>query len=771
MVNSDEGLSKLNRLVKDVTAGVVVFLVALPLCLGISVASNADPFSGIVSGVLGGVVVGLLSGSHTSVSGPAAGLTAIVATQIANLGSFEAFLAAVTVAGAIQIGLGFAKAGVIAAFVPSSVIKGLLSAIGLILIINQLPKLLGHQDDVLMLDEMVNGQVDQIVDDKNVLFKLFDLFEGTFFLIPALLGIGSTIFLILWDRIKPLKRSIIPAPLVVVAAGILATWLLGRFAPNRTIPENMLVRVPVLESWGEWDSLVRLPDFSAFLSPAIYLAGFTIAIVASLETLLNLEAVDNIDPKQRFSPPNRELFAQGTGNVLAGLIGGLPMTSVIVRSSVNINAGGQTRLSTIVHGFLLLGFVLCLSQLLNLIPYASLAAILVVTGFKLVSWKMIRELWDAGRYRFLPFAITVIAIIGTDLLIGILVGLGCSLAFVLYSNYRRPIKRVLERRSGGDLLRIELANQVSFLNRAALDSIFRQVPRGGRVLIDASNSDYIDPDIVALIKDFKSKIAPAHLVQVSLTGFESRYEMRDELHKIDYTSKKALAAITPADAFRFLWDGNVRFSSGQSINRAPKAMWIDATNLSDSSAHAGPPFAPMAAILSCTELLIPPETIFDLGVGDAVHISVAGNRSDNDGVMGFIEYLCKQPSTKLVVVLGQTKSQLMTVACQFLDQSVIVDEQEIGPRIGSLVNEIRPAAESVRSRLEDQSKANSIAWVDEITKEHIVQSTKIIEQSSDIIQKLVQESQVAVVGLLYQVHSGRIEIVTSTLQNAANNPN
>ena len=753
MGNSDGGLSTLGRVTKDLTAGVVVFLVALPLCLGIAVASNADPFSGIVSGVIGGLIVGVLSGSHTSVSGPAAGLTAIVAAQISALGSFETFLAAVMVAGTIQIGLGFSRAGFISAFVPSSVIKGLLSAIGLILIINQLPKLVGHQDEVIVLDEIVSGQASHVSEHENVLLRLFDLLEGGFVTAPAVIGIGSMLFLLMWDRITILKKSVIPAPLIVVTAGIIVTGLLSRFQSGWAIPTNMLVSVPVLESWRDTASLVRLPDFSAFLSPAVYVAGFTIAIVASLETLLNLEAVDKIDPKQRFSPPSKELFAQGVGNVLAGLIGGLPMTSVIVRSSVNINAGGQSRLSAIVHGVLLFGFVICLPQLLNMIPYASLAAILVVTGFKLMSWKMIRELWEAGKYQFAPFIITVCAIVMTDLLIGILVGLGCSLAFVLYSNYRRPVRRVLEKHSGGDVLRIELANQVSILNRAALDSVLRKVPKGGRVLIDASNSDYIDPDILALLRDFRNKVAPAHGVKVNLIGFESRYEMRDVYHSVDYTIKQNQESLTPEDVLGLLLEGNARFRSGLSIRTESK----------------GPPpvdskvNSPLAVVLSCMDAKGSIETVFDAKVGSVFDIRLPGNGMLTPSVSAYLEYGCKQIEPKLIAVLGHVPSDIIRDSIQFLRSSDEDRNEKYGEHFGVVAREINPAIERVRTLYGDSDDPNNPEWINEVAKAQIVLLVESITQSSRTIGQLVQEGRIALVGLLYDARSGRIEVIESTL--------
>ncbi|MBN8602559.1 MAG: bifunctional SulP family inorganic anion transporter/carbonic anhydrase [Planctomycetes bacterium] len=749
---SDQTLSRSQSIIKDVIAGIVVFLVALPLCLGIAVASNADPFAGIVSGIIGGIVVGILSGSHTSVSGPAAGLTAVIAVQIATLGSFDAFLAAVLVAGIIQIILGCVKAGIISAFVPSSVIKGLLSAIGVILIIKQLPKVLGHQKAVAAAAATTAEHGGHAVKHENIFAGLLDLFSGEYFIVPLLIGLGSMAFLMMWDKIKVLKKSVIPAPLLVVIAGTLVTGLLPSLGLSYSIPDKMLVSVPVASSAAEMMGLIRMPDFSALLTPAVYVAGLTIAIVASLETLLNLEAVDNIDPKRRYSPPNRELVAQGVGNMIAGLLGGLPMTSVIVRSSVNINMGAQSKISAILHGFLLLGFVLLLPKLLNMIPYASLAAILMVTGFKLVSPKMIFELWKAGRYQFVPFVVTVVAIVATDLLIGILIGLGTSLAFILHSNYRRPIRRIMEKHLGGEVLHIELANQVSFLNKAALDQTLRNVPKGGKVLLDASRTDYIDPDILALIRDYRNKVAPAHGVQVSMRGFQSRYEMHDDVQYVDYSTKELQDAISPQEVMQLLLDGNARFRTGNALSR-------DASRQVQSTSQAS---YPMAVVLSCSDSRTPTELIFDLGVGDVMNVCLAGNVMIGPRVLASIEYGCAVAGAKLVVILGHTGSHIMSAAIDVLQNPGQVDPARFGEHFSSVAEEIRPAYEKVRKELKLQGPISDPAFVDDVTRAHIIQAVDRLTRLSGTIEELVSSERIAIVAVMYDVRSGTIEVVHAT---------
>ncbi len=503
VTNERDSALSLASLPRDLNAGVVVFLVALPLCLGIALASGAPLFSGLLAGIIGGIVVGTCSGSHTSVSGPAAGLTAIVSAQLATLGSFEAFLLAVLIGGVIQIGLGIARAGSLSAFFPSSVIKGLLAAIGVILILKQVPHVVGHDTDP-------EGEMSFVQpDEQNTFTEIVTVIAGDLHLGAAVIGFVSLALLILWDRSKILKKVTLPSALVVVLIGVALQVLFQHLGDPWAISASHLVQIPVADTASDFVSFFRFPDFSQWANPAIYVGGATIAIVASLETLLNLEAVDKIDPQNRTSPPSRELLAQGVGNVVAGLLGALPVTSVIVRSSVNVNSNVQTKLSSILHGVLLLICVMFFPLYLNMIPLAALAAILLVTGFKLANPKLFRQMWDEGRYQFTPFIVTLLAIVFTDLLVGILIGLTVSVLFILNSNMRRPIRRIVETHLDGEIVHIELAHQVSFLNRAALDKLFKDARPGTRLLIDASDTDYIDPDILTLIRDFQKGAAPA----------------------------------------------------------------------------------------------------------------------------------------------------------------------------------------------------------------------------------------------------------------------
>jgi carbonic anhydrase len=727
-------------LAKDLPAGLVVFLVALPLCLGIALASNAPLFSGIVAGIIGGIVVGALSGSHTSVAGPAAGLTAIVAAQISTLGSFRAMLLAVVFAGLIQIGLGVARAGFIAAFFPSSVIKGLLAAIGVILILKQVPHVLGHDADPV--GDLAFDQLDKENTFTELIAAAFDIHSGA-----ALVGLVSVAVLVLWDKVKFLKSSLVPAPLVVVLVGVGLSQLIAGFGDGWIIQSEHLVNVPSMGEDGI-GSLLETPDWGQLLNPAVYVAAFTLAIVASLETLLNLEAVDRIDPEQRRSPPDRELWAQGIGNVIAGLIGGLPLTSVIVRSSVNVNAGNKTRLSTIFHGTLLLSCVLFVPNLLNRIPLASLAAILVMTGLKLASPKLVKQMWSEGRPQFLPFAVTVVAIVATDLLKGIAVGLFVALGFILHSNLRRPLRRVMEKHVTGDVLRIELSNQVSFLNRAALERALYAVPRGGHVLLDASNTDYIDPDILDLLDDFRKKTAPAHGVEVSTVGFKDRYsKLEDKIQFVDHSSRDVRDALTPEQVLQIFREGNQRFLSGQRLTR-DLVRQVSATARGQT---------PMAVVLSCIDSRTPAELIFDMGIGDIFSVRIAGNVA-REKVLGSIEYSCCVVGAKLILVLGHTSCGAVRTAVELARKEQTAEEATGCKHIDVLINDIQHSIDpNIPMPLpDDPATPVRDSYVDDVARRNVQRTMAVIRHQSEPLNRLIHEGKLAVVGGLYDVRTGEV---------------
>ncbi len=486
---------------KDLPAGLVVFLVALPLCLGISLASGAPLLSGVIAGIVGGVVVSWLSGSALSVSGPAAGLTAIIVAAIGTLGSFEAVLAATVIAGAIQIGLGVARAGIIGLYFPTSVIRGMLAAIGLILILKQIPHFLGIDTDYFSDLSFLQ------FDGRNTFSEISNALEN-FRPGSALIGLVCLVVLLLWDKVLSKYSKVaqlVPGALVVVVVAILLNLYFGSMAPMLSIRPEHMVNLPHINSLQDAAQLVTSPDWSAFTRPATYTVAFTIAIVASLETLLSIEAVDKLDPYKRTTPNNREMLAQGAGNMISGLLGGLPMTAVIVRSSANINSGGQTRMSAFFHGLLLLVSLLFLGPVLNRIPLSALAAILLVIGYKLTNPALYRTQWKLGWQQFLPFIITIIAILFTDLLKGVVFGLVVGIFYILKANYESAyflIKPAVKGPDDGPII-LRLSAQVSFLNKASIIKVLEELPFDSTVIVDGSGSSFIDYDVLEAIENFR----------------------------------------------------------------------------------------------------------------------------------------------------------------------------------------------------------------------------------------------------------------------------
>jgi len=506
---------------RDLPAGLVVFLVALPLCLGIALASGAPLFSGIISGIIGGTVVAMISGSPLGVSGPAAGLAVIVYTAIGKLGSYETFLLAVVLAGIFQIILGYVKAGIIAYYFPSAVIRGMLSAIGVLIIIKQIPHAFGYDTDPeASLAEM---------------HEQFSYLEHGISLITpgsAVITLISLLILILWELpfIKVWRYSkIIQGPLIVVVLGIILNLIFNSVAPALEIPSEQMVALPIAKNFNAFIGQFTLPDFSQLTNSEVYITGLTIAIVASLETLLCVEATDKLDPYKRTTPVNQELKAQGIGNMVSGLIGGIPITQVIVRSSANILSGGRTKLAAIIHGFTILITVIFIPGILNMIPLASLAAILIVVGYKLAKVEIFKSQYKAGLDQFIPFIVTVLAVVFTDLLNGIGIGMTVSVFYILKNNFKTPYffhKKVEDQFHN---IVIQLSEHVSFLNKASVLVTLDELPRGSKVLIDVSKSVYIDPDVIEVINNFKTK-AHHKNIHLELKGMEKFPQVLSNTH-------------------------------------------------------------------------------------------------------------------------------------------------------------------------------------------------------------------------------------------------
>ncbi|MDX5339027.1 MAG: SulP family inorganic anion transporter [Cyclobacteriaceae bacterium] len=495
----------------DLKSSLVVFLVALPLCLGIAIASGAPPMAGLIAGIVGGIVVGSISGSHVSISGPAAGLTVIVLDSISALGTLELFLATVVVAGIIQMTLGFLKGGVLSYFFPHSVIKGMLTAIGLILILKQIPHALGYDKDTMGDESFLQA------DQHNTFTEIWYAFQyfspGAIVIVLISLGILLTFEI---PRVKNHRFfGIIPGALWAVVSGILINLFFGKFLPEWKMTEEHLVKIPEVRSFQEFGNLLTFPDFSMITKANFWVISATIAVVASIETLLCIDATDKMDPKKRITPSSRELVAQGVGNSVSGLIGGLPITAVIVRSSANISSGAKTKLSAILHGFLLIGLLLAIPGTLNEIPLSCLAAVLFLVGYKLARPRIFINTFEKGWDQFIPFLVTVFAILLTDLLVGIGIGMVFGLFFVIKTNFQRAI--TLTEHQGNYLIRMH--KDVSFLNKALLLKILNDIPEGCHVIIDATKANFIDNDIKEVLDDFiESRFSKA--IDVTVKGYD-----------------------------------------------------------------------------------------------------------------------------------------------------------------------------------------------------------------------------------------------------------
>ncbi|WP_443944482.1 SulP family inorganic anion transporter [Pedobacter sp. AW1-32] len=501
------------NLKRDLPSSIVVFLVALPLCLGIALASGAPLFAGLIAGIVGGIVVASISGSQLSVSGPAAGLTVIVLSAIGALGSFQVFLLSVVLAGVLQFILGVIKAGTIGNYFPSSVIEGMLAAIGLTLILKQLPHAFGVDTDFFG-DEGFFQQ-----DHENTFTAISAALNHLSLGAVIISGLSITV-LILWPKFR--KLSAVPAPLIVVLIGIFGALVFS--SSDAALRSEQFVVIPVVSNAQEFFNLFSLPDFSAINNPKVWITAATIAVVASLETLLSIEAIDKIDPIKRVTPTNKELMAQGVGNMISGMLGGLPMTSVIVRSSANVNAGGRTKMSAIFHGCFLLLTLLFIPKVLNMIPYACLAAILLVTGYKLARISLFRHMYHKGWDQFIPFVATILAVLLTDLLKGVGIGMAISIFYMLRTNMRNPFFYRISNEGDKKQVRIKLSEEVSFLNKAAIQVVLTNIPAETNVIIDATNSRYIDPDVLETIYNFKHN-AFTKGIMVTLENVQKQYNV------------------------------------------------------------------------------------------------------------------------------------------------------------------------------------------------------------------------------------------------------
>ncbi len=714
------------QLNKDLPASIVVFLVALPLCLGVSLASGAPLISGIISGIVGGILVGFISKSQTSVSGPAAGLSSVVFSSIAALGSYETFLLAVILAGLLQILMGITKAGAIADYIPSSVIKGLLAAIGIILIIKQIPHAIGYDADPEEDFSFIQANGENTF--STLLTSLNYFKRGA--LIISIFSLGS---LLIWDKYFFHKIKLIPASLLVVVLGTLTNLFFLKFIPILWIEPSHLVNIPMFDT-NQLYTYLHVPDLSLLGLPQIWIIGFTIAAVASLETLLNIEAVDKIDPHKRQTPPNRELVAQGFGNMMAGFLGGIPITSVIVRSSVNIQSGNETKVSTILHGFFMLVSIVFISPILNKIPLSCLAAILIITGYKLTKVSLFKEMYTKGWDQFIPFSATVFAIVFTDLLYGVLIGLSFSIFFILKEIFHNPLTREEFKLHIGDVIRLELSSQVTFLNKASLKNTLWSISENAKVVLNASNASYIDTDILEIIQDFKDVRAPELGIKLNIIGLKNSYSLEEHVEFINFLDKKTQELLTPSEVLMILKDGNQRFVDGRIADKFHQYQLSALTSEQN----------PMAIILGCIDSRTSPEILFDANLGDLLTVRVAGNVVNLE-IIESIELAVSKFGVKLIIVKGHSQ-------CGAIQYSV--DSKGHNSK-SSIVNKILKSVDQCGCTETDIQKKDPV-MLEKITKMNVRNSIQDIIQNSEIIQEAISSKNLGIIEAYHEISSGKV---------------
>lgn len=716
----------------DITAGIVVFLVAIPLCLGVALASGAPLFSGIIAGIIGGVVVGLISESRLSVSGPAAGMVAVVLAAITQLGGFESFLLALCLAGLLQIIIGLFRAGFIADYIPSNVIQGLLCAIGILIICKQLPFAFTYiADDAALLNEFRTTA--ETLSLKPLADITSHINSGA-----TIISLFSLAILILLDKTKHHFLKKLPGPIVVVVIGVVINEIFIYFIPDLSQLHAELVNIPVSSDLQTFYKLFSHPNWQAWNNPDIYLYAFILAAVASLEALLNIEAVEKLDKVRRYVSRNRELVAQGVGNTLSGLIGGIPITSVIVRSSVNMQAGAKSKLSTILHGLLISIAAIAMPSWMNAIPLASLAAILLHVGFKLTKPIIYKDMYKQGLSRFIPFIITVSAIVASDLLTGILIGLFFSFFFILRDNSRIKLDIIVEKHPVGIIKRIMLPQQMTFLSKASLIRELDQIPANTNLIIDARYTKYIDKDILEVLKAFRKSQAPNRKIALNFLGFKNYYEIHDHIDFLNVTTYDTQGTLKPAEILEILKEGNRRFINDQRIHRS----LLDDVKATSSQQH------PIAIVLGCIDSRVPIETIFDMGVGDVFVVRIAGNVI-NDDIIASMEFACHVAGAKLIMVLGHTYCGAIKAACK--------DGSSEG-HLGNLLNKIKPAIDAETFTKEHRTSDN-IEFVNNVTKININNSLNSIHNQSSILNQLIQDGSIGLIGALYDVSTGKVNFL------------
>lgn len=717
----------LQNLKCDIPAGIAIFFIAIPLSLGIALASGAPLFSGLIASIIGGIVVAPLSRSALGISGAAAGLVIMMLTDIEKFG-FTAFLCVVILAGVFQILMGLAKMGSIAHYFPSSVIKGMLSGIGIIIFLKQIPHAVGYDRDY-------EGDLEFFQSDNYSSFS--ELSHMMEFISPTAIFIAvvSLAILILWEQPK-LKRSnffqVLHGALITIVVGVWINEFFQIFNPDLALKESHLVNLPVSTNIGDLLQQMHSPDFSQFLNPEIYISALFLALLASVETLLSVEAVDRLDIYKRVTPPSRELIAQGIGNIVSGLLGGLPLTQVIIRSSINIQSGAKTKAAGFISGSLLLLTVVFIPEWLNKIPLASLASVLLVVGYKLTRPKTFKKMYRSGMYHFIPFIVTIFGLIFTNLVFGVLIGMSVALLSIVLENYKTA--QYFRETHIGNKIIFRLSEHVSFLNKATLKQTLDQLSANSEVVIDATRSKYIDYDVFEVIRDFK-KEAPLKNIQLTLQNVRG-FGVLKPVENVQTHTYESQQALTPAQVLQVLKDGNANFVNNLESNR----NFLEQVNDTSDGQF------PIAIILSCMDSRTSTELVFDQGLGDIFSTRVAGNVVNND-ILGSMEYACQVAGSKLIVVLGHTHCGAIKGACA----QVKLDH------LTGLLDKIQPAVNCICSK----NNVTEIGCRDDLIQEVADKNVQImveqIKQRSQVLNDLLQARKIGIVGGMYDIETGKVK--------------
>ncbi|MEN9756223.1 MAG: hypothetical protein RL755_410 [Pseudomonadota bacterium] len=710
----------------DIPAGIAIFFIAIPMSLGISLACGAPLYSGLIASILGGILVSPLSGSTLGISGAAAGLVVIMLSSIESLG-FSAFLLTVFIAGICQIVMGITKMGSIAHYFPSAVIKGMLSGIGAIIFIKQIPHAVGYDSDY-------EGDLSFFQADNYSSFSELAHMLESFSPTATAIAILSLIILIIWEQPKFKNTHFFQSlhgTLIVIIVGIICNECLRAYFPDIALKDAHLVSLPIPQKLTDLLEQMNTPDFSQLTNPVIYISAITLAFVASLETLLAVEAVDRLDVYRRVTPTNRELIVQGIANMMSGLLGGLPLTQVIIRSSISIQSGAKTQAAGFVSGVLLLIAVFLIPDWLNKIPLASLASILLVTSYKLMRPRIIMKMYDAGIYHFLPFCATIVGLIFTDFLTGILIGFACALISVIVENYKSAM--YFRETHIGNKIIFRLSENVSFLNKANLKQTFDHLPKDSEVIIDATRSTYLDYDVFEVIRDFK-KEAPLKNIQVTLQNVRG-FGVLKPVQNVKAQTYESQQALTPQQVLTILKEGNAHFMNNLKVNR----------NLFEQINDTQDNQFPMAIILSCMDSRTSVELIFDQGLGDVFSARVAGNIV-NDDILGSMEYACSVAGSKLIVILGHTHCGAIKGACA----DVKLDH------LTGLLEKIQPAVECVCTQHNIMQIGHNEMLIQAVSEKNVMLMVEQIKQRSSLLNNLYQLGKIDIVGGMYDIETGKV---------------